>query len=215
MLARRRGRRRAVTVQRLKRLRQPEEQSPSRPELRGTDTDAGAIADLVLPVEQIDDVEARGERAAPVQSEHVSRAEIDLHVVRQMLAVRYTGTAIDRGLARRQFEICAQTRAQQEIRTEPGVIPEIRHAAGGGLLLLMVEMNEIVGDVGQVGGLEIELCGVDILALGALGRKIQIGVEAAGGVVARKLDAELPAVEIVEWRQDDRRSELAFIDQVV
>ena len=44
------------------RLRQPDEEAAPRSELRRADADAGAVADLVFLVEQVDHVEARGER---------------------------------------------------------------------------------------------------------------------------------------------------------
>ena len=96
-----------------------------------------------------------------------------------MLAVRNAGAAVERGVSRRQCQVGAQARTPQEIGAEARVVPQIRHAAGGGLLLFVVQMDVVIGDVGQVLGREIELRRIDFLALGALRREIQIGGEAA------------------------------------
>src|SRR5258708_31043684 len=81
--------------------------------------------------------------------------------------------------------------------------------------LVVVEIDEMVSDIGQLFGPEIELAGGDVPALGP-------GVSEVG------IDGPWPAVEgpfefhpvlttdrVVEWRQDDRRAELALIDQIL
>ena len=76
-------------------------------------------------------------------------------------------------------------------------------------------MDVVVGDVGQIRWREVELRRVDVLALGALRGQVEIGSQRPAGIVGGEFDAVLPAIAVVERRQDDRRAELALVDQVV
>ena len=79
----------------------------------------------------------------------------------------------------------------------------------------MVQRNEVVGDIGQIAGIELELAGDDVAARRPLIGGVDIAGEVAGLVVDGEFAAILPPGLIVERRQDDRRAELAFVDQVV
>ena len=84
------------------RFRQPEENPAPRSELRCADADAGAIADLVDLVEDVDHIEARRQRARAGDVEHMGQTRIDLSVVGQMFAIGNVGAAVAVGLAGRQ-----------------------------------------------------------------------------------------------------------------
>src|SRR4249919_3368206 len=86
------------------RFRQPEEQAAPRPELRRTDADARAVADLIDLVEDIHDVEARSERAGTRKPEYMGDSGVDLGVVGQMFAVGNARAAVRRGDSRRQIK---------------------------------------------------------------------------------------------------------------
>src|ERR1700760_2329197 len=99
-------------------LRDAEIEAAARSELRRKHADAGAVADLVDGVEQIDDVESQGGRLGgryPI--EVVRRAEIALGVGRHGAAVRNAIGAIG-----------AQAAAIDRIDRELGAIPQIRSA---------------------------------------------------------------------------------------
>ena len=67
----------------------------------------------------------------------------------------------------------------QEIRADAGVLMQIGDAARGGVLLLVIEVDPVVRDIVEIRRREIELRGIDFLALRALHREVQIRVEAA------------------------------------
>src|SRR5271154_5391892 len=77
----------AGSGKRRQRLRQTEKEAAPRTILRCTDTDAGAIADLIFLVEDIDHVKARRERADAGNREIMCHAGVDLGVIRQALAI--------------------------------------------------------------------------------------------------------------------------------
>src|SRR6202012_3729023 len=61
----------------------PAEEAAPRAELRRADTDAGAVADLIFLIEQIDHVEAQLDLARSRQIEGLAESEIDRHIMRQ------------------------------------------------------------------------------------------------------------------------------------
>ena len=69
------------------RLRQPEEEAAPGAELRRAHADAGAVADFIDLVEEIDDVEARRQALPAHQREVLADAEIDRDIVRHMIAI--------------------------------------------------------------------------------------------------------------------------------
>src|SRR5579862_704347 len=137
------------------RLGQADEEAAPRTPLRGADADAGAVADFVLLIEQVDDVEPRREPADIVDRERVAHAEIDLRVAGQVGAVR-------NGLAVRQHQIGPEAGSVQGVDAESRVLPAVRNAARCGERLLVIEMDVVVGDVGQFVRAEIELAGDDV-----------------------------------------------------
>ena len=80
------------------------------------------------------------------------------------------------------------------------------------MLLLVIQMDVVVGDIFEVRRREIELRRIDLFAFCALHSQIQVGAELLGGVVGGEFGAVLFAVAIIERRQDDGRTELPFID---
>src|ERR1700675_1973377 len=98
-----------LAYRRSQRFGQPEEHTAPRPKLRRADSDAGAVANLVLLVEEVDDIETGGERARARNGKQVRQAGVDLSVVGQVRAIRDARAAIRRGLARRQIEVRPQT----------------------------------------------------------------------------------------------------------
>src|SRR5665213_1297563 len=71
-----------------KMLRQPGEDSPPRTELRRADADAGAVADFVHLIEQIEHVEPHLRSRPSPDVDLLHDAHIDLMVIRQAVAVR-------------------------------------------------------------------------------------------------------------------------------
>src|ERR1700733_2226124 len=75
-------------------------------------------------------------------------------------------------------------------------------------------MDVVVGDIVEVRWTEIELRGVNLLALGTLDGQVQISGQMSVGVVGRDLGTVLFAKSVIKGRQNDGRPELAFVNQV-
>src|SRR5258708_11636613 len=110
-------------------MREGEKGAAARPELGGADADAGAVADLVFLVEEVDDIESCGQRARARNGKQVRDAGIDLRVGRQMIAVRYAGAAVGGGDTGGQRETRAQPRADQEVCAEARVVRSEEHTS--------------------------------------------------------------------------------------
>src|SRR5665213_2150043 len=78
----------------------------------------------------------------------------------------------------------------------------------------MVKVDVVVGDIGNIPRSEIELRRIDVLALGALRCKVEIGAHLFIYIVGRELNAILLSVTVIERGEDDRRTKLAFVDEV-
>src|SRR5271165_3255373 len=182
------------------RFRQADEKAAPRAVLRRADADAGAVADLILLVEEVDHIKARSERAGTRDRKNVRHTGVDLGVIRQTGAIRNAGTAVRRGFSGRQRQTRTQTRTNQEIRTEARVPPQVRNAAGSRLLLLMIEMNVIVRDVAKILRRKVELRRFDVFALGTLGSEVQISREFFHRVIGGEFRTVLLAVAGVKRR---------------
>ena len=79
----------------------------------------------------------------------------------------------------------------------------------------MIQVDVVVGNVVKLWLGEVELRRLDVLAVGGLNRQIPIDREILDGVVGGKFHAADEAVAVVERREDDRRAELSFVDQVL
>ncbi len=78
----------------------------------------------------------------------------------------------------------------------------------------MVQVNVVIRHVGQVVGAEVELAGFEAFADRPLEREVAVRLEGPARVVPGKFHAVHLPVTIVEGRQDDRRAELALIDEM-
>src|SRR5690348_4621260 len=87
-------------------------------------------------------------------------------------------------------------------------------AGGAGVLLLVIEGYVVIGNVGEIVGAEVELRRFDLLAARSLGGEVEVSREMSARVAFREFGAVLLAMTVIERRQDDRRAELAFIDEV-
>jgi hypothetical protein len=102
----------------------------------------------------------------------VARGEVDLRVRRQVRAVR-DAAAVGQRLVR------AQSRAHDHVRAEARALQQIGRAGRARDALLVIQVDVVVLDVGQVVGAEVELRRVDVLAARALERDVAVDREVA------------------------------------
>ena len=152
-------------------------------------------------IEQIDDVEADRDALERAVAEFVAGPDIHREIGRHM-------PAIGRGA------VLPEPCAIEHVRAQPRAVPAIGRAGRRGHCLVVVEMDVVRGDIGEVCGIELELARFDVLAERLLEGEVGIGGKAAMAVIGGELDAVLLALGVVERRQDDRRAELAFVDQM-
>src|SRR5882724_10083403 len=155
------------------------EKGAARPELRGTDADAGAVANLVDFVEHVEDVETYVERADGRRIDMLRDAEIDLFVRRQGVPVRLIAAG-------------AQAAAGNDVDAETRIPPEIGRPGGRGHELIMIGVDGMGVDEGEIVGIEIELGGNDVLRLLLRKRKVVVQGQTARLIGRRELDAEVP-----------------------
>src|SRR5262249_11061140 len=148
-------------------LRNPHEVPAPRPELRRSDSNARPVPDLILLVQHVDGVESSRESLQPLAVEVVAHAQIDLSVVGQSIPVRDIRAV-------RPSQIPAKPRSEQQISADARTLPLVRSAAGGGYLLLVIQVDVVSGDVREVSGCEIELSRHNVLADRALDRCVRI-----------------------------------------
>ena len=79
----------------------------------------------------------------------------------------------------------------------------------------MVGVDVAPRDKGQIGRVEVELARNDAFAERLRGSEVAVEMPIANIVGQRQLGAAIDAVRVVEGAQDDRRAELAFVEQVV
>ena len=78
----------------------------------------------------------------------------------------------------------------------------------------MIGENVIIGDVGELLRREEILARDDVLALLLTARDVRIKIDPTMRVIAAELDTPGIALGVIERRQDERRAELAFVEQV-
>ena len=117
------------------------EEAAARTELRRAHADAGAVADLIDLVEGVNEVGADFEPSQGPGLEPVREREVHLDVSWHVITV---GDAIRTG--------GAQAAAVDEIAADPRPTPQIGEPGRGGIGLVVVEMDEMVGDIGQLVG---------------------------------------------------------------
>src|SRR3984893_13104852 len=122
------------------------------PELRREDPEARAVADLVLLVPQVDDVESGLELSERGQREAMGDAEIGLLVGRHRRVIR-----LDDG--------APQPAPRQEVQAEPCTEPrpEVGGARGGRDELIVVRGDVVIADEGEVVRAEERLRRLDAL----------------------------------------------------
>ncbi len=108
----------------------------------------------------------------PLAIEVVAHPQVDLVVVGQPVAV---GDALPSGSTRS----APQSGPQQQIAADPRALPLVGSTARGRDLLLVIQVNVMIGNVSQIIGSEIELTGHDVLADGALDGEVGVGLEVA------------------------------------
>src|SRR5579862_7231119 len=90
---------------------EPTKEAASRTELRRKHTDPRAAADLVFLVQQIDDVESRGEGSTGAKVKLMAHAQVNLSVTWRMVPV-------GDGCSVRKDEIVTQPRTEDHVRAE-------------------------------------------------------------------------------------------------
>ncbi len=154
---------------------------------------------VVAAIEHVEHRQAGLELAHHRQVEIARGAEVQLPVRRQVVGV---GKAV------------AQAGAEQGIG-QPGRSPVlVRHPGRRGQALVVVEVDPVAVDVGQLRVVEVELAGLDALALRARHAQVQVRAEITLAVVGAGLQPVDAAAFVVEGREQQRVAELAFILQV-
>ncbi|KAG1252769.1 hypothetical protein G6F65_017773 [Rhizopus arrhizus] len=142
------------------------------------------------------------QRMAAVGVEVVACAEIDLQVRRQLAAI---GHALD---------VRTQAAAEHVVGTDPVVAREgVAEAARRRQRLVVIQVDPVVGHVGQGFRVQVVLPGDDVGTDGLVQGGIEVGAERAVAVVGTEFQAADVAAAIVERRIDVGGAELAFILQ--
>src|SRR3984957_18828738 len=93
--------------------------------------------------------------------------------------------------------------------------PAVRRAPRGRDTLLVIQVDVVLGDVREIICSEIELRRINVLAARTLPGEVKIRGEILRRVAPRQFHTVLLAVRVIERRQDDWRTELTLVDQVV
>src|SRR6266702_2015013 len=153
--------------------------------LRRADADARAVAQLIDSIECVDHEQARIELADERLVEVLNHTEVDLRVDRQAIGVR---------------KAAAQAAAHQAIECEGGSAAVVRSAERRGDALIVLQIHPVSVDISELVRIEIELRRIDLFALRAAVREIQIGGYVVLLVVCRELESVHAPVLIVERR---------------
>jgi hypothetical protein len=96
------------------------------------------------------------------------QAEVPLRIARSVIGVRNGSAVRQRWTWSNQRQVIAQSGAEYHVEIDARAEPQIGCAARRGDTLLVIQMDEVVGDVGELLRGEAELRRLDILALGGL-----------------------------------------------
>ncbi len=127
---------------------------------------------------------------------------------------RHVGPVGDVLAGHRIDRVCAQSRSEQQVAAQPRGAQLVRGSRRRRVGLVVVEIDVVAGDIGELAGLEIELAGDDAPPLRLLHRPVGVDAERSPRIAGRELHASRVALGVVERCQDDRGAELAFVDQV-
>ena len=190
----------------IKLLRNPRQNSPPQPKLRRPNPHPGPIPNLIPPIEQIQHIQPN---LRPPQNRLLKRlagGQINHIVPRQSPPIRHraigpqpaTGHQIGRKPRRRLRP--AERR--------------ISHPARPRIMLVVIQMNPMILNIRQFRRREIELRRDDLLADRPAIRQVRIERPRPVVVAGGKLNARNLPMLVVEGGQDNRRAELAFINQI-
>jgi len=131
--------------------------------LRGKDAEPLAGANLVDLVEQVDHVEAQFHPLEDPGVDRLHDAEIDLLVAGQAGAIWYRAVG-------------PETAAGGQVDGKAGIGGRqfVFDAGRRGISLVMIEMDVMPGDIGQIVGREVELRRYDVLSQRLGRRKISV-----------------------------------------
>jgi hypothetical protein len=134
------------------------------------------------------------------------QAEIPLRIARSVIAVR-DGSAVRQGWTwSDERPVIAQSGAEYHVEIDARAEPQLGCAARRGDTLLVIQMDEVVADVGELLRGEAELRRLDILALGGLNGDVAVDGKNPRSVIGTEFDTTDLAEAIVEGREDDRRA---------
>src|SRR5215831_8325734 len=172
-------------------------------ELGGKDPEPLAGTDLVDLVEQVDDVEAQFHSLKEAGGDRLDNAEIHLLITRQAGAVR-------------DGAVRPKAATGDQIDGKTGIIrrKRILDAGRGCVGLVMIEVDVMTGDKGQIVRREVELGRGDVLSLGFGSRKITVERPVFDVVAKGQLNAANQPLLVVEWGQKDWSAELPLVEQV-
>lgn len=134
-----------------------------------------------------------------VKVEVMDHAQIHLRVERQVVRVR---------------KAAAQPATHNAVEGEGGLTQLVGTAERSGHALVVIEVYPMIADVSEFAGIKIELRRVDVLALRTAERDVHVGRDIVLLIVAGKFDAINTAILIVERCENQRSSELTFVQQV-
>src|SRR6267378_2881341 len=187
------------------------EETEAHPELRGVDTNTGAIAQFVNVVGDVHDIEPGLEPFLAADLEALFHADAHGIVGRHCAAV-------GNGRAIRRRGIGAQSASVERIHIEAGAaivaFPKVGRTKGTGDKLIVVEVNPVVANVIKVGLAKEDLAGNHVATLGDGIGYVGISRETALHIVCGKLNAIDFAFAIIELGEDEGLAKKTVIELV-
>src|SRR5260370_15087001 len=187
-------------------LGQPGQESGARAELRIADADAGAVADLVDLVEQVENVEAQLEALVQSGVNRLHNAEVHLLVARQAVPVRAPVR-----VAGPEAAAGGKVGGEKSTGRRHSVLDAGRIRVG----LIVIEMDVVAGNECELIGAEIELRRGYALAEGLRRGEVSVKRPVPDLIAEKRFDTFDDPVVIIEGCQEDLRTELPLVKEGV
>src|SRR6516165_3585338 len=189
----------------LEALGQADEEGATRAKLRGPYAHPGAVADQIDLVQQIDDVEAHFDPPKWAGCERLDDAEVDLLI---------SGQASPVGSSARVGG--PETASSGQVDRNAGIPGRVLVLDAGRrcVRLVVIEMDVVAGDKSQFVRVEVELRRNDVFSLGFRSGEVAVEGPVFDVVAEGQFDAANKPLVVIERGQEDRRAELAFVEQV-
>src|SRR5260370_27393449 len=190
----------------LEALGQAGEEGAARAELRIADAEPGAVADLVDLVEQVENVEAQLEALVQSGVNRLNNAEVHLLIAGQAVPVRAPVR-----VGGREAAAGGKVGGEKSTGRRHSVLDAGRIRVG----LIVIEMDVVAGNECELIGAEIELRRGYALAEGLRRGEVSVKRPVPDLIAEKRFDAFADPMVIIEGCQEDRRTELPIVREVV